>query len=54
MMDINEARRLKELETENTELKKMRADAMLENRALRYVNENKSRGRGQKTDGRGG
>jgi putative transposase len=38
MMDINEARRLKELEKENTELKKMLADALLANRVLRYVN----------------
>jgi putative transposase len=41
MMDINEARRLKELEKENTELKKTLTDAMLENRVLRYVNEKK-------------
>lgn len=35
MMDVNEAKRLKELEKENTELKKMLADSLLENRALR-------------------
>lgn len=40
-MDINEAKRLKELERENTELKKMLADSLLENRVLRYVNEKK-------------
>ena len=33
-MDINEARRLKELERENTELKKMLAEEMLKNRVL--------------------
>jgi putative transposase len=40
-MDLNEARRLKELERENTELKKMLADSLLENRVLRFVNEKK-------------
>ena len=39
MMDVNEAKRLKELEKENTELKKMLADSLLENRVLRFVNE---------------
>jgi len=38
-MDLSEAKRLKELERENTELKKMLADAMLENRVLKFVNE---------------
>lgn len=33
-MDLNEARRLKELERENSELKKMLADEMLKNRVL--------------------
>jgi len=41
MMDVNEAKRLKELERENTELKKMLADALLDNRVLRFVNEKK-------------
>ena len=41
MMEVNEARRLKELEKENTELKKMLADSLLENRVLRFVNEKK-------------
>jgi putative transposase len=41
LMDVNEAKRLKALEKENTELKKMLADAMLENRVLRFVNEEK-------------
>ena len=37
MMDVNEARRLKELEKENTELKKMLADAMLAKKVLDYA-----------------
>ena len=41
MREINEARRLKELERENTELKKMLADSLLENRVLRFVHEKK-------------
>ena len=40
-MDVNEARRLKELEQENTELKKMLAEEMLKNRVLSYVCEKK-------------
>jgi putative transposase len=40
-MDLNEARRLKELEKENTELKKMLADALLAKRVLEYVVEKK-------------
>lgn len=40
-MDVNEARRLKELERENTELKKMLADAMLAKRVLEYALEKK-------------
>jgi putative transposase len=34
MMEINEAKRLKELERENAELKKMLAEALLKNRVL--------------------
>ena len=34
-MDVSEARRLKALEDENTKLKRMLADAMLDNVALR-------------------
>ena len=34
-MDVSEARRLKELEDENTKLKRMLADAMLDNVALK-------------------
>lgn len=41
MMEVNEARRLKELERENTELKKMLADSMLEIRVLKFVSEKK-------------
>ena len=40
-MEVNEARRLKELERENSELKKMLAEAMLKNRVLSYVCEKK-------------
>jgi putative transposase len=36
-MDLNEARRLKELEKENTELKKMLADALLAKRVLEFA-----------------
>jgi len=36
-MEVNEARRLKELERENTELKKMLAEEMLKKRVLSYV-----------------
>ena len=36
-MDVNEARHLKELERENTELKKMLAEALLAKRVLEYV-----------------
>ena len=37
-MDIADAKRLKELEKENAELKKMLAESMLENRVLKEVN----------------
>ena len=40
-MDLAEARRLKELEKENVELKKILAEAMLENRVLKEVNSKK-------------
>ena len=46
LLEVNEAKRLKELERENTELKKMLADSLLENRGLRFVHENKSCARG--------
>ena len=41
MMEIPEARRLKELEKENTELKKMLADSLLKNRVLEIVHAKK-------------
>lgn len=34
-MDVSEARRLKSLETENAKLKRLLADAMLDNAALK-------------------
>jgi len=40
-MEVNEARRLKELERENTELKKMLAEELLKHRVLTYVCEKK-------------
>jgi len=40
-MDVSEARRLKELERENSELKKMVAKLGLDNRMLRDVNSKK-------------
>ena len=40
-MEVNEAKRLRELERENTELKKMLADSLLKNRVLEAVCEKK-------------
>jgi putative transposase len=40
-LEINEAHRLKELERENSELKKMLAEEMLKNRVLQAVCEKK-------------
>ncbi len=40
-MDIADAKRLKELEKENAELKKMLAEATLKNRVLEAVNSKK-------------
>jgi putative transposase len=40
-LENNEARRLKELERENSELKKMLAESLLKNRVLAVVCENK-------------
>ena len=40
-MDVSEARRLKELERENAELKRIVADLTLNNRMLRDVNSKK-------------
>ena len=41
MMEVSEARRLKELEKENNELKKMLAESLLKNRVLEAVCEKK-------------
>ena len=41
VMDLADAKRLKELEKENAELKKMLAEAMLKNRVLEEVNAKK-------------
>jgi len=40
-MDLAEARRLKALEKENAELKKMLAEALLDNRVLKEINAKK-------------
>jgi putative transposase len=40
-LEVNEPRRLKELERENSELKKMLAEEMLKNWVLSYVCEKK-------------
>jgi putative transposase len=40
-MEVNEAKRMKELERENTELKKMLAEAMLDQKFLKYALEKK-------------
>lgn len=40
-MEVSEAKRLKELERENTELKKMLAESLLKNRLLEAVCEKK-------------
>jgi putative transposase len=40
-MEVNEAKRMKELERENGELKKMLAEALLKNRVLEAVCEKK-------------
>lgn len=40
-LDVHEVRRLKELERENSELKKMLAEALLKNRVLEAVCEKK-------------
>ena len=40
-MDLADAKRLKEIEKENSELKKMVAELMLDNRILRKVNAKK-------------
>jgi putative transposase len=58
-MEVNEAKRMKELERENTELKKMLADAMLAKKVLEYALEKncepgaQEAGRGSGRQGRG-
>jgi putative transposase len=47
-MEISEAKRLKALEKENTELKKMLAEAMLDNRVLKEINSKKGKPVAQK------
>ena len=49
-MDVNQVRRLKELEEENRKLKQMYADLALDNRILRDVIEKNSRSRDKETD----
>jgi transposase-like protein len=52
-MDLNEAKRLKALEREDSELKKMLADAMLAKRVLEYALEKNCEPGAQETDGAG-
>ncbi len=42
-MEVNEVQRLKELERENTKLKKMLAESLLKNRVLEVVSEKSSK-----------
>ena len=51
-LDVNEAKRMKELERENAELKKMLADSLLRNRVLEAVNAKNGEPGAQATDGR--
>ena len=51
-LDVNEAKRMKELERENAELKKMLADSLLRNRVLEAVNAKNAEPGAQATDGR--
>ena len=53
-MDLNEARKLKELERENGELKKMLAEALLKNRVLEAVAEKNGEPGASQTSGPGG
>ena len=52
-MDLSEAKRLKALERENTELKKMLAEALLAKRVLEYVVEKNYEPGAQEADGDG-
>ena len=49
-MDVNQVRRLKELEEENRKLKQMYADLALDNRILRDVIKKNSRARDKEID----
>lgn len=40
-MEVSDAKRLRELESENSKLKRLYADAMLDNQALRDINAKK-------------
>ena len=51
-LDVNEVKRMKELERENAELKKMLADSLLRNRVLEAVNAKNAEPGAQATDGR--
>jgi len=53
MMEINEAGRLKELERENAELKKMLAESLLKNRVLEAACEKKRQAHGTGRQWRG-
>jgi putative transposase len=46
-LDVSEARRLRQLEDENTRLKKLLADAMLDNAVLKDIASKKGDARGQ-------
>src|SRR5208282_4698111 len=50
-LEVNEARRLKELERENSELKKMLAEALLKNRVLEVVCEKNGKPGATEADG---
>jgi putative transposase len=52
-MEVNEAKRLKELERENTELKKMLAESLLKNRVLEAVCEKNCKPRASTANGPG-
>ena len=51
-LDVNEAKRMKELECENAERKKMLADSLLKNRVLEAVNAKNGEPGTQATEGR--
>ena len=51
-MDVSEARRLKQLEEENSKLKTMVADLMLDNKILKDVNEKSGEARSEAEAGR--